>query len=393
MAFSPFAGPLPRFLLLYALLYAAFGMASPYLPSLISARGLSSEQIGLVFALGTLLRLVVGPLASRLADRTQALRAMLATCLAAAAVGALCYLPAAGFAVVLMVSLIHAAALSPVTSLSDALTLTAAKGKHPFEYGWVRGLGSAAFVVGSFMAAALMTPFGTDVALVGQAALLAGAASAVGLLPFLQPAPDRVEKTSMVGLGELARLAVFRRLVVVAALVLGSHALHDTFSVIRWREAGIAPGTISALWSASVAAEVVVFIFVGPKLVHWLRPAGAAMLAAAAGVLRWCVAAQSTDPATLFLIQPLHGLTFALLHLAAMRVIAENAPQALAATAQAVYGTVGIGLATALLTLASGWLYGRLGGQAFWVMAVLSAAALPFAAGLRSRNDAPQGNP
>jgi hypothetical protein len=40
-------------------------------------------------------------------------------------------------------------------------------------------------------------------------------------------------------------------------------------------------------------------------------------------------------------------------------------PSQLAATAQAIYGTVGIGAATPLLTLVSGWLYGRMGPPAF----------------------------
>jgi hypothetical protein len=53
------------------------------------------------------------------------------------------------------------------------------------------------------------------------------------------------------------------------------------------------------------------------------------------------------------LVQPLHGVTFALLHLACMRVIVLVVPLRLAATAQSVYGTLCIGLATALLTLAS----------------------------------------
>ncbi|HWP60260.1 MAG TPA: hypothetical protein VNL14_20365 [Candidatus Acidoferrales bacterium] len=52
-------------------------------------------------------------------------------------------------------------------------------------------------------------------------------------------------------------------------------------------------------------------------------------------------------------------------------------------TAQAIYGTVGIGAASALLTFVSGALYGRLGARGFWVMAALSALALPFARKLR----------
>jgi len=32
--------------------------------------------------------------------------------------------------------------------------------------------------------------------------------------------------------------------------------MHDGFAMIRWRAAGIAPGTAGLLWSEAVAAEV-----------------------------------------------------------------------------------------------------------------------------------------
>jgi MFS transporter, PPP family, 3-phenylpropionic acid transporter len=100
-------------------------------------------------------------------------------------------------------------------------------------------------------------------------------------------------------------------------------------------------------------------------------------------MLRWAVMAQTTEVMALALVQPLHGITFALLHLACMRLIARIVPLGLEGTAQAIYGTVGIGAATALLTLVSGVLYARLGAQGFWVMAVLSALALPVTWKLR----------
>ena len=114
-----------------------------------------------------------------------------------------------------------------------------------------------------------------------------------------------------------------------------------------------------------------------------LTPAGALALAAFAGVTRWTVAAQTTNVIALALIQPLHGITFALLHLACMRIIAGIVPPGLEGTAQAIYGTVGIGLASAFLTVVSGVLYARLGGQAFWIMAALCVVALPVTWKLR----------
>jgi hypothetical protein len=49
-----------RFFMLYTTLYAGFGVASPFLPILFQRRGLRSEEIGLVLALSTAVRLVSG---------------------------------------------------------------------------------------------------------------------------------------------------------------------------------------------------------------------------------------------------------------------------------------------------------------------------------------------
>jgi hypothetical protein len=54
----------------------------------------------------------------------------------------------------------------------------------------------------------------------------------------------------------------------------------------------------------------------------------------------------------LSMIQPLHGFTFALLHLAAMRMMQMLVPARLAATGQSIYA-FGAGCSTAVLTLLS----------------------------------------
>jgi MFS family permease len=73
-------------MLLYAALYAAFGVASPFLPALVSARGLPAAQLGLVLSAGTAVRLLTAPLAGRLGDVIQGLRVVLVVCLVLAAV-------------------------------------------------------------------------------------------------------------------------------------------------------------------------------------------------------------------------------------------------------------------------------------------------------------------
>jgi PPP family 3-phenylpropionic acid transporter len=123
-------------------------VSSPFLPALIETRGISLDEIGLIFAAGTALRLLSASLAGRVADRLALRRETLAACAVVAAVAALLYLPASGLATIVMVSFVHAVALAPLTALADALPLLAAtprvQGRRPaFEYGWVRGTGSA----------------------------------------------------------------------------------------------------------------------------------------------------------------------------------------------------------------------------------------------------------
>ena len=382
---------LPKFVTVYAFLYAAFGVLSPFLPALLREHGLHAEEIGVVLAASTGIRVLAGPAIGHAADRLHRHTSILCGCALAAAVAGFGYLMMHGLGSLLIVGLLHAAMLAPIAPLSDALATTAAhesesEGRTRFDYGWLRASGSAAFIVGTMLSGWAAGKIGLPSIIWCSGALLViGGIAALGLpkLPVEDVAHSEARPPIARDWALLLRLAVYRRMLVIAALVEGSHALHDAFSVIRWRAAGIELPIVGLLWSESVFSEVVVFLLIGPRIVRLIGPSGACALAAGAGVIRWTVAAFTTSPVLLGLVQPLHGLTFALLHLACMRLIVQVVPVRLAATAQSIYGTLCVGLATALLTLASGLLYERMGGSAFLVMAALCLLALPLCAGLR----------
>jgi PPP family 3-phenylpropionic acid transporter len=339
---------------------------------------------------------VTGPLAGRLADRLQSPKVVLGGSAAAAAVIALGYAPAYGLWPLLVIGVLHAAALAPLVPLADTLALGAAgplrrnlSAWRTIDYGWLRGAGSASFILGSVLSGLAVGQFGVGVVIWFNSALLALAAltavPAPRLLPAQTASSPAVVDGAADGVRALLRLPIFRRLMIVAPLILCSHAMHDAFAVIGWEAAGISPAMVGLLWSEQVVAEVVVFLLVGRRILDLMGPAGAAALAAAAGVVRWVVMAVSTNVSAIAMIEPLHGLTFALLHLACMRLIAVTIPERLAATALALYSTSVVGAATALMTLASGSLYATFGARAFWAMAALCAAAFPVALTLHVR--------
>lgn len=385
---------LPGFLLTYALFYGAYGCISPFLPNFLQEHGLSAGEIASVLAAATLMRLVAGPLAGRLADHLGATRAVLTVSAGFTGLITFAYLAGYGFWPLLLVSLAYAIATAPLAPLADALALAASAGGRAFQYGWVRGAGSAAFILATVAIGRLVEAFGLTVIVAASAALFLITALSAAFLPSPEARPEAAETGIVGGFRALFAIPVFRRLVLVAALVIGAHAMHDAFGMLVWTGAGIAPSIASLLWAESVAAEVIVFLLLGRPLLDRLGPAGAMALAAVAGALRWAVMAETTALPALAAIQLLHGLTFALLHLACVRLIGDIVPAGLSATALTIYGTFGLGLASAGLTLASGPLFASFGAQAFWAMAALSLAGVPLALSVRgAASDAAGGRP
>lgn len=379
------ASSLARFLGLYGTVFAAFGVASPFLPGLLLQDGLGPNAIALVLASGTAIRLLAGPLGGRLADRSGQPSVVLAGFTAMAAIVALGYAPARGLLLLLLVSVAHAAVLAPLTPIADALALGSAQSKPGFEYGWVRAAGSAAFIAGVLASGQLVGFAGLGIIVWLNAGLLAVAAGFSSIVPNCVAGLQGMKgvPTQPGSVWSLLGIPVFRRLMIVVALIGGSHALHDSFEVIRWRAAGLSAGQSSLLWSISVAAEVGVFLFLGRRLLQRIGPRTAAVTAGIAGIIRWGTAAQTAWFPAMAVVELLHGLTFALLHLACMDIIGRVVPRDLAATAQTFYATIAMGATSTAVTLAAGPLYENFGAGAFWAMAAMCMLALPFTNGIR----------
>jgi MFS family permease len=181
-----------RFLLLYGMLYCSFGLSSPFLPAFLASRGIGSEWLGFLIGGGTAVRLLSAPFAGRLADVFGAFRLELALFAISAAVASLLYLPAHYFWLLALVNLTQAAMLAPLVPLSDALALSWSRSmtrgnSGAFEYGWVRGIGSAAFIAGVLVAGQSAAVWGLPSVLWLTAAGLFASALSIRLVPDLAP--------------------------------------------------------------------------------------------------------------------------------------------------------------------------------------------------------------
>jgi PPP family 3-phenylpropionic acid transporter len=369
--------------MVYAALFFGIGVSLPFLPVWLKARGLEPQTIGLALALQSLMRVLVAPAVSHLADRLGRLRpVMLAS--AAVSLAGLIWLGglAEGPAALLLGVAVAYGAFSPLMPLSDAYAVSASR-RLGLDYGRMRLWGSLAFIAGSMVAGAVQ-----DVLPAAHLIWLIVAAQTVlfmviGLLPRRERDDSTDHESATAEETGLSILSLpFFLFITVAGLVQASHAFVYGFSSLHWKSLGLSGTIVGLLWTTGVLAEIMLFWFSAPVMAR-LGAVRLLMIGAAAATLRWI--GLGTDPPLLILfgLQALHGLSFGATHLGAIEFLRSRLPLSRLATAQAIYGAVSHGLFMTSAMWASGQLYRLHGAQGWWAMAAMSALALALCLPLR----------
>lgn len=375
-----------RLKVFFAALFATLGVQMPFLPVWLAAKGLDAQAIGIVLAVPVVVRIVAIPIATRAADRRDALHGVMIVTAAAATLGFAALAFAEGMAAIMLLYALASAAYTPVMMLADTYALRglAERGR---AYGPVRLWGSAAFIAASFTAGALLNVIpARDLIWLIVAAMALGTGAAVALAPLRREAASAA--TVRAPATQVLRDRSFLAAIAAASLIQASHAVYYGFSTLDWQSAGFDGSTIGALWALGVVAEIALFAL-SARLPAAITPVALLLIGAAGAVVRWGAMAAAPPAALLPALQCLHGLSFGATHLGALGLVARMAPAGAAATAQG-YLAVTIGLAMAIAMAASGILYERYGGGAYAAMAVVAGVGglcALFLARLTGRSD------
>ncbi len=359
-----------------------------FMPLWYSDRGISAEEIGQILGTATFLRILAGPGWGNVTDRIGRRRPVLLVAGLAATAMALMFVPAQGFVLLVLVASGQGIAASALNPLIDSLALALAR-EGRMEYGPVRAIGSATFMITTATVGSLLTAIGSWVV---PWLMATGYGLATLFSRFLPEAaaPPAVAR-SFNGMA-LFRNPGFRLAVLSSGLIQGSHAAYYGFAALFWRSQGFSDTVIGLLLAEGIIMEILLFAR-GRRLIAYLGPAGLTFCAALACAIRWGVTAASPPLAILALIQFLHAATFAMQHISAMTVLSRYVPVERAATAQALHGALGYGAPNGIMMLIAGWLYARYGGVAFLAMAVVGGAAMLVAVPLTRLEAAKDSDP
>ncbi len=368
-----------RMAVLYGAMFALAGTQLPYFPVWLGAKGLDSNEIGLVLAAAMVVRPVIVPVATRMADRFGWSKGPL---VAAAWVACATFVFVAfgdGFAAILVAYAISALPQALMLPLADAYALRGLAARAG-GYGRVRLWGSVTFIAANLGGGFLLERLGAGQMIWPMVALFAATALSASLL---LPLPARRPETSepQGAATSLWRSRSFIAVVVAASLIQASHAVYYGFSSLQWAAKGLQGPTIGALWAIGVAAEIALFAVSG-RVMAWLRPLDLIGLGALGAIVRW--AAMAFDPPALMLplLQCLHALSFGATHLGAMHALASLGADRQGATAQGDYSVV-VAIVLAVEMSLAGVLVEAVGTYAYLAMAVSAAIAGAIVLGAR----------
>ncbi len=362
----------------YSAIFVGTGAMAPYMPVWFQDRGLTGAQIGLILAAPMLARMVTAPALAVWADsfRLRRMPLMLLALITAAAYGVMALpLGFSGWAVAWFLAATAFATLPPLT---DVIALSRARSEG-FNYGWPRGIGSAAFIVANVAAGALLVATSPDAVLawIIAAALIAAAGARV-LLP-----PDPVREHGgagrvserLAGVGQLLKDRTFLLAVVSVGLIQSAHTFYYSFSALAWKAQGIGEDLTGVLWGAGVAVEIVFLWFMEP----WRRrlgPRNLLVIGGAAALVRWTAYAFAPPLWLLFPLQALHALSYAATFLASLQLVERLSTPLNVTAAQQINSAMSGGLLVGLATIASGALFDQVGAKGYLLMTAMTLAGL-----------------
>ncbi len=355
--------------------FTAYGVYLPFWALWFSHRGVNATDIGLLVGLGLATRCLANILITpRVHKSTMLMPALRWVSLGGMLFIGLHFFVGDSFWMLALATVLFNTCCGPIIPLSDSVANYYARLKL-LDYGRTRLWGSIAFICGSTLVGYLVAGFGTDMIL--YTALVAMALTV--LLSLRTPAIRPQERADGVNAPRPKLMSLLRQRPVVLFLVLvsllqGSHAAYYSISTIYWKQAGYSTDVIGYLWSLGVVSEVAIFAL-SARVFARASLRTLFVISALGVMLRWGLTASTTSVLALVLIQLLHGLTYALAHLAAILYI-QRTPGNQMVALQALYNALPLGAFTALMTALSGWMYESWGGNVFWVMALMGLLAL-----------------
>ena len=368
----------PHFQLRSALSYCAplivNGIALPFFPVWLAALHFSDREIGIILAVPMVVRVLVTPIITMVADRMEERANVLAWSGALSLLTAIALYWTSDFWPVLLVYTLQGATYAPYIPVVESIAISGVR-RWGLDYGSMRVWGSIAFIVSTLIGGEMIGFWGGAMVL----PLMVGGFVLTILMAVFCPriGPTRrrhLPITVQAPVGNSLRNPQLLLTMVGVSIQQSSHAMMYTFASIYWHQIGFSGTQVGILWSIGVLSEVMVF-FLSRRLSRRFSAWTLIHFGAAVCICRWLLFPINFGFIGYFILQSLHSCSFAFVHTGVQRRIIATVQETQEASAQGAYYFYN-GMCLGIMTICSGYLYAWLGLSSYYVMAGVAALGL-----------------
>ncbi|MGC4077538.1 MAG: MFS transporter [Rubrivivax sp.] len=370
--------PTPEFraTIYYFIQYMSGAATTVYSGIWFAGQGLSTEQIGIINAVPTLIMLVLNILVGRIADRASDWKQVIVIGSVIAGITPLGLFFVHDFWGILTVWILLSLPSGLVGPVADAATLrmTRRRGSH---FGTIRAWGTVGYMVMLVLVGMVIGWFGGGIFLpLFLFFSLARTAAAFGLPRFRASQDEKRESVHRPEAGAASRLGdamrpFFILPLVGFSMVYGTHIVLNAFQGLLWKEQGLSEDIIGPLLAVAAITEAAL-MFAFARFGHKVSARTLILASALTSVFRWTCMALQPGIEWLIPLQGLNAITFALGYMGCMTFIANWTSDEIAAQAQGFFQMLQQVMSVICLT-AFGWLMGFMGAQAYFVAAAFAA--------------------
>lgn len=348
--------------------FAALGALFPFLPLLLSSRGMGPDEIRWVMVLIPTTNLIVPPLWGSLADAARARLPLLRIACLGSALTVLLLLVSQGFwghvAAIGALSLFRA----PLISLGDA-TVYDALGGHRANFSVVRVWGSVGFALFVLLPGLAEGVHQVQVVVMSTALILL--AAGLSTIPLKAP-PIRREHHILAQTWRIMLRPAVLLALLSSAVYYGAHSMYDAWFSLHLRQIGHSDRFIGLAWSIGVLAEIVLMLL-APRFIHGIGSGVLLTLCAVIAVVRWSSLSLVTGEGAVMFSQILHAITFGLWYLSLVKFAQERAPDHLRTSLQS-FTAAFMGLGMVVGYIGGGEVMDRYDGHELFRIAAFVAA-------------------
>ncbi|GAA0133833.1 MFS transporter [Paenibacillus sp. YSY-4.3] len=340
---------------LRALIFTIYGtsaLVASYFPLFYADLGFSRTQIGYIYAVGPMISLISNLLWSYASDRFRTIKKILFILLTGQILMSFFLSMTTQFAVIMFIITLYYSFFYPVLPLSDSIAISTAK-RHNKNFLSIRIFGSIGYAIFALLIGYVLSAI-PSITTMGVSMIIAGTALFFTL--FVKDQATSVARVNFSGiLSILKQKELLWFLGCVFCLALGMR-MNDAFLSISLHDLGAGQELIGWAMLLSAFSEIPIFLLLTRYGANF-KELPLMLLASLMFALRFMLVGISDSATSILLIQLMHGVSFGIFYVTAIRMLSRLIPAQFQAT--------GLALFTVMWSSLSGLCSGAFGGMVF----------------------------